>query len=157
MIQVYVEQYGYWWKLSLDQWKQIIQGAIKGDGYELPQSAQLKIRPRTVGATEYGGETPSYFSRREDVVIYSPLDWDTEDFKFALEELQTLQQRQEILVQRTGTIIVGGRLVARWQKLAIGGYEIRMLVGDKQISSVHYYADIKPFVKANLPQECETT
>lgn len=90
---VYVEQYGAWWKLSLDEWRQILASGAAGNGHTLPNERAMGRRSRLVGATDYGdgeGET-SYYPKADGILIYSPLDWWPEDYESALQELNDLQ------------------------------------------------------------------
>lgn len=90
---IYVEQYGGWWKLTAKEWRTICEGGARGEGHMLPGKC-LKKRPgKVVGATDYdddGGGRPSYYARRDGILIYSPLDWEPEDYEMALQDLEKL-------------------------------------------------------------------
>jgi hypothetical protein len=93
---IHVEQFEGWWKLSPDEWRELLKGGIEGNGHELPRTRMLKRRSRHVGATDYGdGEgRNSYFARRDGILIYSPLDWEPENYADALAELDELTGEQ---------------------------------------------------------------
>lgn len=78
---VIVEQYGYFWKLTPDEWREILKAGVNG-GYELPRHRQLKRKPSYVGRMER-----DYFSARNDIPLKTPLDWTPDDFAEALADM----------------------------------------------------------------------
>lgn len=86
---VYVENYGYWWKLSPDEWRVILEGGVKGDGHSLPDANALRRRSPLIGVfdPDDGMGKRSYYALRDDILVYSPLDWCQEDYRAALDEL----------------------------------------------------------------------
>jgi hypothetical protein len=86
---IFVVQYGGWWKLTPDEWTQICRDGMTGDGYMLPRHRTITRRSPLVGATDYndGEGRTSYYPLRDDVLVYTPLDWEPEEFGEALKEL----------------------------------------------------------------------
>lgn len=87
MKTIYVEQYGAWWKLTQAEWQALCESGARGEGHLLPPDRELRHRPRRVGSINYGGNRPSYFARKNDVLVYQPLDWEPENYQAALKEL----------------------------------------------------------------------
>lgn len=90
MTIIYVEQYGAWWKLTPEHWHGLLEGGCLGWGHELPSKfGRLTRRPPLVGVTYPDGPEgrPSYFARRDDVLVYRPLDWEPNDYFAALDDL----------------------------------------------------------------------
>jgi hypothetical protein len=87
---IYVEQYGGWWKLSPDQWRELCERGAAGNGHMLPDKASLRRRSPLVGETNYndGMGKKTYYPLRTYVLVYSPLDWESEDYQDALQELE---------------------------------------------------------------------
>lgn len=80
---IYIGNYGYCWKLTEDQWRTVIAGALRGEGYDLSPYRELQRPPRWT----YQDENGRRYSTRNDRTYYEPLDWGPEDFTAALEEL----------------------------------------------------------------------
>lgn len=90
--QVVIQQFGGWWRLSLDQWIGLCQrAALTGEGYDLSEWApQLKRKPAVIAATRYEGGRWDYHSTREDVLYVEPLDWTRADFERQLQEIDAM-------------------------------------------------------------------
>jgi len=89
---IYVTQYGAWWRLTIEQWRAVCEAGASGQGYDLPDDAQLTRKPRGV----HGGREDesdrldvkiSYWTDNNKHPVFQPLDWDPEDFKAALAAL----------------------------------------------------------------------
>ena len=83
---VYVEQYGYVWKLTLDEWKAICRAGLAGEGYVLPSCRELAGRPKWL-RRERGGNKAGYWVLDGTKKFVQPLDWKTEEFREELERL----------------------------------------------------------------------
>lgn len=89
---VYVEQYDGWWRYSLAQWRKLLEGGIEGNGHVL-ENPMLRNRPRFIYIDGNPGEVGrSYYTLRNDVIIYSPLDWETDDYRSALKDLDEMEE-----------------------------------------------------------------
>lgn len=90
---IYVEQYGWWWKLTPEQWRALCTGGAAGHGHQLPEKS-LRRRSALVGATGYndGRGKKSYFPLRDGIRVYSPLDWEADDYREALRELDAASE-----------------------------------------------------------------
>lgn len=84
---IYVQQYGAWWKFTPQVWRKICEGGARGEGHMLPPACMMRKRSPLVGVVQYGDEQPTYYPLRDDVLVYSPLDWEPEDYASALKEL----------------------------------------------------------------------
>jgi hypothetical protein len=87
---IYCEHYGrYWFKLTIPEWEECLRTGIKGESHWLPESAALQERPRHIKVEgTIGSPQASYWSTRDDCQVWSPLDWEPEDYKDALEQLE---------------------------------------------------------------------
>jgi hypothetical protein len=85
---IYVEHYGYYWRLTPQEWRQLLRGILSGDGYLLADTLggglgrRLAARPHHVYGTR--GKTAS---SRNDLPLYHPLDWGPEEARYALAEV----------------------------------------------------------------------
>jgi hypothetical protein len=71
---VYVTQYNAWWRLTVDEWVEVcMAGAYNDHGYSLEGYRELKNKPR--------------YARH----VFKPLDWEKEDFVWAIGEARTLK------------------------------------------------------------------
>lgn len=86
MTHVYVENFGGFWKLSLEEWKAICQQGAAGEGYQLDPCKQLRNRPRWVRRSADTNHA-HYWSADPDKKFVRPLDWSREEFQ---KELNTL-------------------------------------------------------------------
>lgn len=88
-LTIYVTQYGCWWRLTPEQWRQVCIDGQTERGYVLPARAAVKRRPaRDVGVTDYKDNAPqSFYARRDDVRVFTPLDWEPSEFADAIHEL----------------------------------------------------------------------
>lgn len=75
-----MQQYGGWWKLSLEQWHALCDNGARGNGHMLPAGGLLKRRPAAVGKTDYGEGRISYYAKNKTTRFYEPLDWKPEDY-----------------------------------------------------------------------------
>lgn len=86
---VYVTQYGVFWKLTPLQWRDLCAAAIKDDGYDLDKVAlRLKDRPRAI-RRDMDSDRDSYYTTRNDMPLFHPLDWDKEQFEDALRDIES--------------------------------------------------------------------
>jgi hypothetical protein len=68
----YIQQFGYYWSLNKDEFKQVLTSIINGNGYDLSEFKQLKSKPSD-RSTHYG----SY--------IFNTLDWDKSTAQYEFE------------------------------------------------------------------------
>lgn len=81
---VYVENMGHFWKLTKDQWREVCQAGASGAGYDLDAyGPPLKTRPWWVRKSDSRGFWGIHRYHR----LRSPLDWEPDEFKEALNEL----------------------------------------------------------------------
>jgi len=90
---VYVGQYDAFWRLTPDEWEQICRDGMKG-GYDLSPFKQLAGRP--IWLKRHPDGSTGYYRTRQDMLYYEPLDWDAEDFREALDELEEMRNDGEI-------------------------------------------------------------
>ena len=93
---IYAQQYGGWWKMTADEWRKVLLEGIETETHELPRNCQMKRRSRLVGATSYesGEGHTSYYPLADDILVYSPLDWEEWDYREALKELDERLAKQ---------------------------------------------------------------
>lgn len=103
---VYAEQFGAWWKLTVAQWRELCKSGIANNGHELPESAMLKNRPSFIHAVRNESGRASYWTTRNDILVCSPLDWESEAYQQSLDELDemlNLPQEAQSTGGRIGT------------------------------------------------------
>lgn len=74
---IYVEQYDCFWRLSKQQWREIVEAGLSGAGYDLSRYPQLKSRPKSLRKTK--GERHCY-SINNRVTLKIPLDFTHDDW-----------------------------------------------------------------------------
>jgi hypothetical protein len=89
MTTIYVIQHGAWWKLPHELWHSMLEGGCLGYEHELPARCRLSRRPPLVEKVMSDGpdSEPTYAPRRDDVLVYSPVDWGPDDYFAALCDL----------------------------------------------------------------------
>jgi len=81
-VAIYVTQYGAWWKLTPAQWRDVCTTGAAGEGYVLPNSAQLRWRPGACIGIERWDKRDSYWVREPSKhQLFEPLDWEPHEFK----------------------------------------------------------------------------
>lgn len=93
---IYVQQYGYFWKLTYQEWidicldmtKQIDEEDFRG--YNLPDRRLLRRRPRIIEKKIENSIWVSYRAEWPHILV-SPLDWTPDMFKEWLEEYEPNQ------------------------------------------------------------------
>lgn len=80
---IYVGNYGYCWKLTEAEWREVCASAIRGDGYDLSPYRELTHPPRWT----YKDENGRRYSMRNDRTYYEPLDWEAEQFADSMRKL----------------------------------------------------------------------
>lgn len=81
---VYVGNFGYCWKLTPVEWREVCESGARGDGYDLSAYRELKGFPRFIVR---GDDTDRRSSTRADILYYEPLDWENSDFAEVLAEM----------------------------------------------------------------------
>lgn len=88
---IYVQQYGAYWRLTVEEWVQLLRDIIADGGYQLSNGHaglghRLAGRPRHVFKLRYSDERKaiSIDSRKP---LYSVLDWTPENATDALKEV----------------------------------------------------------------------
>lgn len=90
-MNIYVTQYGAFWKLTLKEWEEVINSALtKSSGYELPFYRQLQRRPSCIVPRTNGCD---YWIIHPIHKLYKPLDWYESDWLDAKEELENLKKK----------------------------------------------------------------
>lgn len=84
MVHVYLEQFGYFWKLPLPVWLGLCRRAAQGEGYQLDERYRLKRRPRCI--VKWGDAFDNGLYAEPGVLFVQPLDWNPEEFKGWLDE-----------------------------------------------------------------------
>jgi hypothetical protein len=86
---IYAQHYGvYWFSLTIDEWRECLRTGIAGESHMMPKYSALQRRPKHIRCEGVpGSPQASFWSTRDDVLLYSPLDWEIDDYKDALEEL----------------------------------------------------------------------
>ena len=69
----YIQQYGYYWSLNKDEFKQVLTAIINCNGYDLSEFRELKNKP-SGNRSQYG------------VYIFNILDWSKEIAEYHLKE-----------------------------------------------------------------------
>lgn len=82
---IYVQQFGGFWRLSEAEWRGVLASGIAGEGHVLPERGMLRSRPRGIHRDADG---PGYWTSRNDILFHQPLDWEPDDYREALEELE---------------------------------------------------------------------
>ena len=87
---IYCEHYGrFWYKLTVAEWRECLRTGMLGESHLLPEAAALKNRPRHIHCEGTPGEhSATFWSTRDDNQVWSPLDWEPEDYEDALEQLE---------------------------------------------------------------------
>jgi hypothetical protein len=83
---VYVGQFGFCWRLTVEQWRALCEAGARGEGYNLEPYRELKRFPRGIWLDR---ETGRRSSTRNDILYYEPLDWEPDWFQSALEDLES--------------------------------------------------------------------
>jgi len=78
MKHVYVGQFGAFWRLTPEQWRQVCRDGAYGEGYSLEGYRGLKTKPRWLHPME--DDRGRYWTSKE-VEYYEPFDWFEHDFK----------------------------------------------------------------------------
>jgi len=79
---VYIEQYGYYYRLSRDEFRQLCEGIISGEGYELAgrHTEGLGVWLRNMPKSCYKQRWMQAASSKDpERPIYHPLDWTPEN------------------------------------------------------------------------------
>jgi hypothetical protein len=89
---VYIEHYGYYWRLSLNEFRQLCEGIISGEGYDLggnvKPSAGLGVWLRNIPRCCYKQRwMKSASSADPERPLFHPLDWTPENARFYLTEV----------------------------------------------------------------------
>lgn len=78
---VYVEQYGFFWRLPWKRWIRLCLDCIQTDsGYPLPADCALKRRPPCITRT-YDEHYQRIDYTPRGVTLVRPLDWDLDCFR----------------------------------------------------------------------------
>ena len=83
---IYIGNFGYCWKLTEEEWREVCASGIRGEGYDLSKYRELISAPRWT----YKDERGRRYSTRNDRLYYEPLDWEPHEFEDALEVLDGL-------------------------------------------------------------------
>jgi hypothetical protein len=86
MRYVYIGNFGYCWRLTVEAWRAICEAGVAGEGYDLSPYRQLRRFPSWL---ERGEDSDQRYNTRNDRLYYEPLDWSAEDFAGALSDLET--------------------------------------------------------------------
>lgn len=89
MRYVYIGNFGYCWRLTVEEWRAICEAGAEGYGYDLSPFKALRRFPSWL---ERGEDSDQRYNTRNDRLYYEPLDWTAEDFGSALKELAIAQQ-----------------------------------------------------------------
>jgi hypothetical protein len=82
MTNIYVTQFGGFWRLTRVEWLTLVRAMIAGqDGYDLAAYPQLQRRPSFIHPNTEGR---GYWISHPEHRLVQPLDWDLDDWRDAL-------------------------------------------------------------------------
>lgn len=76
MARVYVQQFGYFWSLTMSEWQGVIRDYFSSeDGYDLGRYKSIQ-KPKVVFSDREG----DFYKIGNDVILVQPLDWTDEEW-----------------------------------------------------------------------------
>lgn len=77
-MSVYVEQYGYFWKLTAAQWLEVVKKALADETWDYNEIVRCLRRRPSVIARSVTDEGVSYYAKTNEHILVRPLDWNEE-------------------------------------------------------------------------------
>jgi hypothetical protein len=95
-LRIFIEQYGFFWSFTPEQFLKMALIFIKTDKpFNYDDYGKRRARPPYKHICRYRSEGGNWFASSPGTILYSPLDWDRNDYIAAAREI-----RQKLLTKK---------------------------------------------------------